>query len=151
MSRKFPASFRVFRRGCWNCILRVQGNILAENSWISICFFIFGQWAIFSTNSRKKVAELSKLDSQFQWRLLGASLLQNLQIDIFLNFDRKYFGWLSKKVSGAFKLLSTSPWEQFQEKFSKSFCIFSGLFWIISSNWARKTFVGLSKLHSLYL
>ena len=69
----------------------------------------------------EKVAELSKLDSQFQWRLLGASLLQNLQIVIFLNFERKYFGWLSKKVSGAFKLLSTSPWEQFQENFFEKF------------------------------
>ena len=96
LSRKFSASCRVFRRGCWNCILRVQGNILAKNSFNSKFFFNFGHWAIFLTNSRKKLAELSKLDSQFQWRFSGASLLQNLQNVIFLNTERKYFGWLYK-------------------------------------------------------
>ena len=128
LSWKFPASFRVFRRGCWNCILRVQGNILTKNSFFSIFFSFLDTEQFFWPILAKKVTELSKLDSQFQWILSGASLLQNLQF---------VFSWISganissgcpKKVSGAFKLLSTSPWEHFEETFFESFCIFCGLF-----------------------
>ena len=77
----------------------------------------------------KKVAELSKLDSQFQWRVSGASLLQNLQIVILLNFGRKNFGWLSEKsqrgFQAAFYLSMGTTWRKF---FLKSFCNFCGLF-----------------------
>ena len=89
----------------------------------------------------KKVAELSKLDSQFQWKLSGESFLQNLQIVLFLNIERKTFRWLSEKNQrgGAFKLLSTSPWELFEEKtFEKFLHLLWTFFRIISGNWAGK-------------
>ena len=54
LSRKFSASCRVFRRGCWNCNLRVQGNILTKNSFISIFFSILDTerffWPILAKN-----------------------------------------------------------------------------------------------------
>ena len=100
----------------------------------------------------KKLAELSKLDSQFQWRLSGASLLQNLQIVIFLNFEQNDFGWLSEKIQrrfqAAFYLPMGTIWRSF---FRKVFASFVDFFRIISSNWARKFSAGLSKQHSLYL
>ena len=106
LSWKFPASFRVFRRGRWNCILGVQGNILTKNSFISNFFSFLDTEQVFWPILAKKVAELSKLDSQFQWRLSGASLLQNLQIVIFLNFERNYFKWLSEKSQRGFQAAS---------------------------------------------
>ena len=51
LSRKISASFRVFRRRCWSCIVGVQNNILTKNSFISSFRFILGHWAIFLTNS----------------------------------------------------------------------------------------------------
>ena len=79
LSRKFSASCRVFRRGCWNSNLRVQGNILTQNGSPSKFFSILDAERFFWTILEKKVAELSKLDSQFQWKLTGENLLENLQ------------------------------------------------------------------------
>ena len=119
---KISASFRVFRRGRWSCILGVQNNILTKNSLISSFLFILGHWGIFLPILAKKVAEFSKLDSQFQWILSGAR--------VFCKIYKLLFSWISsgnisagcpKKVSGAFKLLSTSPWEQFEETFFEKF------------------------------
>ena len=150
---KISASFRVFRRGRWSCILGVQNNILTKNSLISSFLFILGHWGIFLPILAKKVAEFSKLDSQFQWILSGAR--------VFCKTYKLLFSWISsgnisagcpKKVSGAFKLLSTSPWEHFEETFFEKFLhLLWTFFRIISSNWARKFFSGLSKLHSSYL
>ena len=129
LSRRFSASLRVFRRGCWSCILRVQNNILTKNSFISNFFFFFGHWAIFWPILAKKVAELSKLYSQFQWKLSGEFFLQNLQIGIFLNIEWKNFGWLSEKsqrsFEAAFYLSRGTFW---RKKLLKSFCIFCGPF-----------------------
>ena len=90
----------------------------------------------------KKVAELSKLDSQFQWKLSGEGFLQNLQIVLFLNIERKTFAWLSEKTQrgGAFKLLSISPWELFEENVFEKFVHF---LWTIFGSFAvfqRKKF-----------
>ena len=97
LSRKFSASFRVFRLGCWSCILRVQNNILTKNSFISNFFFIFRHWAIFLTNSCKKSSGSVKTGFSVSWKLPGENLLENLQIVKFLNIERKTFGWLSEK------------------------------------------------------
>ena len=101
----------------------------------------------------KKLSELSKVNSQFQWKLSGESFLQNLQTVIFLNNERKGFGWLSETsqrgFQTAFYLSLGTFWKKFFiEKFLHLLWTF---FRIISSNWARKIFTGLSKLHSLYL
>ena len=129
MSRKFSASCQIFRRGYWNCILRVQKNILPKNSYISSFFFIFGHWAIFLTNARRKKAEMSKLVSEFQGKLSGESFLQNLQFFIFLNIEGKTFGWLSEKsqrgLQAAFYFSMGTIW---RKHFSKGFGIFCGPF-----------------------
>ena len=82
-------------------------------------------------------------------------------MQVFCKTYKFLFSWISsktisagcpKKVNGAFKLLSTSPWEQFEEVFFEKFLhLLWTFFRIISSKWARKFFAGLSKQHSLYL
>ena len=71
-------------------------------------------------------------------------------IKTWFSFSKETFGWkcfveltncyvfeyraekvrlaVEKKVSGAFKLLSTPPWEQFEELIFERFCNFCGLF-----------------------
>ena len=98
LSRKFSASFRVFRQGCWSCFLRVQNNILTKNSFISNFFFHF--WTLsdfFWPILAKKVAELSKLDSQFQWNFSGETLLENLQTNNFWKSSGKSSAGCRKK------------------------------------------------------
>ena len=128
LSWKFPASFGVSRWRCWNCILRVQGNVLTKNSFISIFFSSLDTEQIFWPILAKKVAELSKLDSPFQWRLSGASPLQNLEFVIFLNFERNYFGWLSEKSPRGFQAASYlsmgTIWRKFFRKVFASFVDF---------------------------
>ena len=110
-----------------------------ENSFISKIFFIFGQWAIFLTASRKKVAELSKLDSQFQWKLSGESFCKTYRLLFFWISSGKISAGCPKKVSGACKLLSTSHWEQVEENiFRKVFASFVDIFLINSCIWAEK-------------
>ena len=83
----------------------------------------------FWANLAKKVAELSKLDSQFQWRLSGASLLQNLQIDLFLEFRAELFRLaVRKKSAGLSSCFLPLHGNNLTKNFSKSFCIFCGLF-----------------------
>ena len=151
--RKISASFRVFRRGCWSCILRVQNNILTKISFFPVFFSLLDTERFFWPVLAKKLSELSKVNSQFQWKLSGESFLQNLQTVIFLNNERKGFGWLSETsqrgFQTAFYLSLGTFWKKFFiEKFLHLLWTF---FRIISSNWARKIFTGLSKLHSLYL
>ena len=56
-----------------------------------------------------------------------------------MKIERKKFGWLPKKISGAFMLLSTSPWELFEENiFEKFLQLLWTFFRIISGNWAGK-------------
>ena len=152
LSKKFSASCRFFRRGSWNCIRRVRGNILTKNSFFSKIFSFLDTERFFWPILAKKVAELSKLDSQFQWKLSGESFCETYKLLFFWISSGKISAGCPKKVSGAFKLLSTSPWKQFEENlFEKFLHLLWTFFRIISSNWARKFFSGLSKLHSSYL
>ena len=109
LSKMFSASCRVFRRGKGNCILSVQGNILTKNGSISKFFSFLDTEQYFWPILEKKVAEKSKLDSQFQWKLPGENLLENLQNVNFWKTTGKSAAVCRKKISGAFKLLSTSP------------------------------------------
>ena len=87
----------------------------------------------------KNFAELSNLISQFQWKLSGEDFLGNLQIVIFQYRAEKFRLPVRKKVSGAFKLLSTYPLELFEEKtFEKFLHLLWTFFQIISGNWLRK-------------
>ena len=139
LSRKFSASFRVFRRGCWSCILRVQNNILTKNSFISIFFHFSTLSDFFDQFLQKKVAELSKLNSQFQWKLSGEFFCKSYKLLFFWISSGKFSASCPKKVSEAFKLLSTSPWEFFEEKtFEKFLQLLWTFFRIISGNWAGK-------------
>ena len=137
--RQWAGSFRLlveFFDG--NCILRVQGEILTKTVLFQ-SLFIFGHWAIFLTNSRKKVAELSKLDSQFQWKLSGENVLETLKIVYFWISSGKFSAGCPKKVSRPSQRLSTSPWEQFEENvFEKFLHLLWTFFRIISVNWAGK-------------
>ena len=103
MSRKFPASFRVFRRGCWNCILRVQGNILAKNSFISIFFFIFGHWAIFLTNSRKKSSGVVKTVFSVSMDTFGCKSFAKPTNCYFLEFRAEIFRLAVQKSQRGFQ------------------------------------------------
>ena len=152
MSRKFPASFRVFRRGCWNCILRVQGNILAKNSFISIFFFIFGHWAIFLTNSRKKSSGVVQTGFSVLMETFGWKFFAKLTSCFCLNIERKIFGWLSEKIRGAFMLLSTSPWGLFEEKIFEKFLHHLWTFFQINSGyWAGKVWPACQNcIHRIY-
>ena len=118
---------------------RCPKNILTKNSFFSNFFSLLDTERFFWPILAKKLAELSKLNSQFQWRLSGASLLQNLQIVIFLNFERNYFGWLSEKSQRGFQaalyLSIGTIWRKFFRKVCASLWTF---FRIISSNWAGK-------------
>ena len=137
--RKISASFRVFRRGCWSCILRVQNNILTKISFFPVFFSLLDTERFFWPILAKKLSELSKVNSQFQWKLSGESFLQNLQTVIFLNNERKGFGWLSEKsqrgFQPAFYLSIGTIWRKL---FRKVFASLWTFFRIISSNWAGK-------------
>ena len=152
MSRKFPASFRVFRRGCWNWILRVQGNTLAKKSFISIFFFIFGHWAFFLTNSRKKSSGVVKTGFSVSMETFGCKSFAKPTNCYFLEFRPEIFRLAVQKSQRGFQAAFYLSMGTISRKlFRKVFASFVDFLWIISSNWARKTFVGLSKLHSLYL
>ena len=114
-------------------------NILTKNSFISDFFFIFEHWVIFWSILAKKVAELSKLDSQFHWKLSGESFLQNLHTVLFLNIEWKTFGWLSEKnlrgFQAAFYLSMGTFW---RKCFGKVFADLWTFFLINSGNWAGK-------------
>ena len=102
-------------------------------------FFIFGHSEFFWPILAKKVAELSKLNSQFQWKLSGESFLQNLQIVFVWISSGKLSAGCPKKVRRAFMLLSTSPWELSEENnFEKFLQLLWTFFQIISRNWAGK-------------
>ena len=65
LSRKVSASCRFFRRVCWNSNLCVQVNILTKNGSLSKFFSSLDTERFFWPILEKKVAEMSKLDSQF--------------------------------------------------------------------------------------
>ena len=94
---------------------------------------------------------MSKLDSQFQWKFPGENLLEKLQIVIFWKSSGKVSAGCPKNVSGAFKLLPTSPWEQFEEnnfeKLLHFLWSFFGCFAVIQRekiSWPLKTAFSLS-------
>ena len=152
LSRKFSASIPVLQRGCWNCNLRVQGDILTKNSFISIFFFIFGHWAIFSTNSRKKSSGVVKTGFSVSMETFGCKSFAKTTNCYFLEFRAEIFRLAVQKSQRGFQAAFYLSMGTISRKFfRKVFASFVDFFWIISSNWARKTFVGLSKLHSLYL
>ena len=129
MSRKFSASCRVFRRGCWNCILGVQGNILTKNSFISKFFFIFGHWASFLTNSRKKSSGVVKTGFSVSMETFGCKPIAKPTNCYFLEFRAEKFRLAVRKksarLSSCFLPLHGN---NLKKIFSKSFCIFCGLF-----------------------
>ena len=117
LSWKFPASFRVYRRGCWNWILRVQGNILAKDSFIST-FFHFWTLSDFCDQFSQKKERCCQ-----NWTL---SFNGDFRVQVSCKIYKLLFSWISskkisagfpKKVSGAFKLLSTSPWDNLKKIF----------------------------------
>ena len=95
---------------------------------------------IFLTNSCKK-----KLRSCQNWIL---SFLGNFRVKVFCKTHKLLFFWTTsgkvlagcaKQVSVAFRLLSTSPWELFEEFFVERFLLFLWTFFqTISGNWAGK-------------
>ena len=139
VSRKFSASCQVFPWGCWNCILRVQRNISTKNSFISEFLSFLDTEQYFWPILEKKVAELSKMDSQFQWKLSSESFLPKLQIVVFFEYRAEKVRLAAEKnsagLSNCFLLLHRNI---FKKKILKSFCIFCGFFRINSGNWARK-------------
>ena len=141
--RQWAGSFRVlvefFEGDVRTAFYVSKTNFLTKTLLFLIFFSFLDTERFFWPNLAKKVAGLSNVDSRFQWKPSGESFLQNLQIVIFLNIEQKKFSWLSKKVSGSFKLLSTSPLEHFDEKkFWKVFALFVDFFRINSGNWAGK-------------
>ena len=103
-------------------------------------FFIFGHSDFFWPILAEKVAELSKLNSQFQWKLSGEFFCKSYKLLFFWISSGKFSASCPKKVSGAFKLISTSPWELFEEEtFEKFLHLLWTFFRIISGNWVGKS------------
>ena len=153
MSRKFPASFRVFRRGCWNCILRVQGNILTENSFISKFFFIFGHWATFLTNSCRKSRLVVQTGFSVLMETFGWKFFAKLTSCFCLKNERKIFGWLSEKSPrGFYAAFYVSMGTFWRKNFWKVFASFVDIFFQINSgNWAGKVWPACQNcIHCIY-
>ena len=107
-----------------------------ENSFTSKIFFIFGHWAIFLTNSRKKSSGVVKTGFSISMATFRWKFLQNLQIVIFLNIERKNFGWLSEKsqrgLQAAFSFSLGTTWRKyFRKSFSHLLWTFFGSFPVI--------------------
>ena len=129
VSRKFSASCQVFPRGCWNCILRVQRNISTKNCFISEFLSFLDTEQYFWPILEKKVAELSKMDSQFQWKLSGESFLPKLQIVVFFEYRaekvRLTVGKSQRGFQAAFYFSIGTFW---RKKFWKVFAFFVDFF-----------------------
>ena len=105
-----------------------------------ILLIFLGPWPKVSWGFVRKIsASLSKLDSQFQWKLSGETFCKTYKVLFFLNIERKTFGWLSERRSAGFQadfyLSMGTNWKKIN---LKSFCIFCGVFRVISGNWAGK-------------
>ena len=118
-----------------------------------ILLIFFGPWAKSSRDFvRKSSAFSSKLGSHFQRKLSGEKLLENLQLVIFLNIERKTFSWLTKKSQRGFQAAFYLSMGAIRRKklwkvFASFVDVFPDHFWYLNS----KSLAGLSKLHSLYL
>ena len=129
LSWKFPASFRVFRRGCWNCILGVQGNILTKNSFISKFFFNFGHWASFLTNSPKKSSGVVKTGFSVSMETFGWKFFVKLTNFYFFEYRAENFRLAVRKKSAVLaSCFLPLHRNTLKKKILKHFCIFCGLF-----------------------
>ena len=108
-------------------------NILTENSFISKFFFIFGHWATFLTNSRKKSSGVVKTGFSVSLETFGWKFFAKLtHCSVFEYRVENFRLVVRKKTCAAFKLLSTSPWEPFEENVLEKFLQICGpFFWSI--------------------
>ena len=106
LSRMFSASCRVLRRGCSNCILRVQGNILKKNGSASKFF--------------------SYLDTeQYFWSILKKNI-GNVKTGFSVSMEIS--AGCRKKISGLWSCFLPLHRNILKKIILKSFCIFCGLF-----------------------
>ena len=128
LSRKFSASIPVFRRGCWNCNLRVQGNILTKNSFISI-FFQFWTLSNFFDQFSQKTSRAVKTGFSVSMETFGCKSFAKPTHCYFLEFRAEIFRLAVRKksawLSSCFLPLHGN---NLKELFLKSFCIFCGPF-----------------------
>ena len=147
MRRKFSATCRVFRRGCWNCILIFQGNTIANNSFVTNFFFIFGHWAVSLTNIWKKFSGVVRSGFSVSMETFGWISFRKLTKCYFLKIERKNFGRLSTKksagLSSCFLILHRNI---LQKKSLKSNFIFADSFRINFGNWAGKVWLACQNL-----
>ena len=150
----FENSSGKIRQGYQKWNLRAQRTTFRTNFfWKVVPLIFFGPWAKNSRDFVRKIsASESKLDSHFQRKLSGETVPENLQIVIFWSTERKNSAGCRKNVSGASKLLSTSPWELFEEKvFEKFLHLLWTFFQIIFGNWAGKVWPACQNcIHRFY-
>ena len=129
LSRKVSSSCRDFRRGCWNCILRVQGNILTKNSFFSNFFFIFGHWAFALTSSRKNSSGVVRTGFSVSLETFGCNSFAKPTICYFLEFRAEIFRLAVRKKSvGLSSCFLPLQRNILRKIILKHFCIFCGLF-----------------------
>ena len=129
MSRKFSASCRFFRRGCWNCILRVQGNILTENSFISKFFFHF--WTLsdfFDQFLQKKSPSCPNWIFSFNGNFRVKVFCKTYKLFLFEYRAKNFRLAVRKKSAGLLCCFLRLHGDFLKKKFLKSFCIFCGPF-----------------------
>ena len=138
LSRNFSASFRVFWRGCWSCILRVQNNNLTKNSFFSKFFFIFGHTDFFF-NSRRKSRPVVKTGFSDSKETFGWKFFAKLTNCYFFEHRAENF-WLAVRNKSAWLSSCFLPLlENILKKLFLKFLQFCGFFFqIISGYWAGK-------------
>ena len=153
MSRKFSASCRVFRRGYWNCILSVQGNILTRNSFISNFFSILDTERFFWPILAKKSSGVVKTGFSVSMETFGCTSFAKPTECYFLEYRAEIFRLAVRKKSAGLSSCFLHLHGNFlKKKLLKSFCIFCGPFFQISpGNWAGKVFpVCQNLIHRIY-
>ena len=129
MSRKFSASFRVFRRGGWSCILRVQGNILRENGFVYYFFSFLDTERYFWSILAIKGSGVVKTGFSVSMETFGCNSFAKHTNCYFPEF-RAEIVWLAvrKKSAGLSSCFLPLHGNNLKKIFLKSFCIFCGLF-----------------------
>ena len=152
LAGNFPVFCRFFRRGCWNCILRVQCNISTKNRFISNFFFNFGHRATSFTNSWNKNDGVVITWFSISTKTFGWKFLAKLTNCFFRISSGKLSAGCPKKVSWASKLFSTYPWGLFEEIFFEMFLhLLWTFFQINSGNWAGKIWPACQNcVHRIY-
>ena len=125
----FPLLVKFFDGNVGTAFYVSKITFFTKNSFISKFFFSFLDterffWPILA----KKVTELSKLDSQFQWNLSGESFWQNLKVLIFWIWSEKFRLAVRKKSAGLSNCFLHLHGNLLKKKFLKSFGMLCGPF-----------------------